>query len=125
MRLLLDTHILLWVMQGSAQLSRAARDAIEGAEAVYISSVSLWEASIKAGVGKLEVDMDLLHERLRDTAMLPLSVTWDHAAALRRLPRLHGDPFDRMLVAQAISEPLQLLTHDATLKRYSPLVTVV
>lgn len=125
MRLLLDTHILLWVMQGADQLDAGARRLIEDAEQVHVSSVSMWEASIKAGLGKLKVDMDLLEARLRGTAMRPLPVTWEHAAALRRLPRLHGDPFDRMLVAQAVSEPLQLLTHDATLARYSPLVTVV
>lgn len=125
MRLLLDTHIVLWVMQGASQLGPQARRLIDGADQVYVSSVSLWEASIKAGLGKLKVDLDLLDRRLRDTAMLQLPMTWDHAATLRRLPRLHGDPFDRMLVAQAMSEPLQLLTHDAALARYSPLVTVV
>jgi len=125
MRLLLDTHIVLWVMQGASQLSPQARRLIDGADQVYVSSVSLWEASIKASLGKLKVDMDLLDRRLRDTAMRPLAVNWDHATALRRLPRLHGDPFDRMLVAQAVSEPMQLLTHDATLARYTPLVTVV
>ncbi|MBE0548688.1 MAG: type II toxin-antitoxin system VapC family toxin [Rubrivivax sp.] len=125
MRLLLDTHIVLWVMQGSAQLGPQARRLIDGADQVYVSSVSIWEASIKAGLGKLRVDMDLLDRRLRETAMLQLPMTWDHAAALRGLPRLHGDPFDRMLVAQAISEPMQLLTHDAMLARYTPLVTVV
>jgi PIN domain nuclease of toxin-antitoxin system len=125
MRLLLDTHIVLWVMQGASRLNPQARRVIDGAEQVYVSSVSLWEASIKAGLGKLKVDMDLLDRRLRETAMLQLPMTWDHAAALRGLPRLHGDPFDRMLVAQAISEPMQLLTHDAALARYSPLVSVV
>jgi len=125
MRLLLDTHIVLWVMQGASQLSPQARRLIDGADQVYVSSVSLWEASIKAGLGKLKVDMDLLDRRLRDTAMLPLPMTWDHAAALRGLPRLHGDPFDRMLVAQAVSEPMHLLTHDAALARYTSLVTVV
>ncbi len=125
MRVLLDTHILLWVMQGSAQLGPQARTVIDDADEVYVSSVSLWEASIKAALGKLKVDMDLLDSRLRETAMLPLPMTWGHAAALRKLPRLHGDPFDRMLVAQAVSEPMQLLTRDAALVAYSPLVTLV
>lgn len=125
MRLLLDTHIVLWVMQGASQLGPQARRLIDGADQVYVSSVSIWEASIKTGLGKLKVDMDLLDRRLRDTAMLQLAMTWDHAVALRGLPRLHGDPFDRMLVAQAISEPMRFLTHDATLARYTPLVTVV
>ncbi len=125
MRVLLDTHIVLWVMQDAAQLGPQARRLIDDADEVYVSSVSLWEASIKADLGKLKVDMDLLERRLGEMAMLPLPMTWAHAAALRKLPRLHGDPFDRMLVAQAVSEPMRLLTHDAALAGYTPLVTLI
>jgi len=125
LKLLLDTHILLWAMQGAAQVPRSARKMMEAAQEVHVSSVSLWEASIKVRLGKLKVDMDRLEEALQQTTFLALPVTWAHARALRSLPALHGDPFDRMLVAQAISEPLQLLTHDAKLAAYSPLVTVV
>ena len=112
-------------MQGSAELGPKDRRLIDRADEVHVSSVSLWEASIKVGLGKLKVDMDLLEQRLRETTFLPLPVTWAHAATLRRLPRLHGDPFDRMLIAQAMSEPMHLLTRDATLARYSTLVTVI
>lgn len=125
MRLLLDTHILLWIMQGAAELPREARRLVEAAQEVHVSSVSLWEASIKVRLGKLRVDMDRLDAALRQTPFVPLHVTWAHATALRQLPPLHGDPFDRMLVAQAMSEPMHLITHDAALARYSPLVTVV
>ena len=125
MRLLLDTHILLWTLQGAPQLPLAAREQLDAADAIYVSSVSLWELSIKVGVGKLSLDLNGLEAALNELPFLPLPVTWAHAQATRRLPPLHKDPFDRMLVAQAISEPLTLLTHDAALAAYSPLVTVV
>lgn len=125
MRLLLDTHILLWVMLGAPQLPRQAQQQIDAADAVFVSSVSLWEASIKVALGKLKIDLDRLEDLLRQSAFTPLPVTWAHARALRQLPLQHTDPFDRMLVAQAAHEPLILLTHDAALAAYGPLVTVV
>jgi PIN domain nuclease of toxin-antitoxin system len=125
LRLLLDTHILLWIMQGSSQLPRSARQRIDAADEVFVSSVSLWEASIKVKLGKLKVDMDRLEDLLRSSPFVPLPVNWSHARALRQLPPLHADPFDRMLVAQAMNEPLNLLTRDAALAAYSPLVIVV
>jgi PIN domain nuclease of toxin-antitoxin system len=125
LRLLLDTHILLWVMLGAPQLPRLAQQQIDAADAVFVSSVSLWEASIKVALGKLKIDMDRLEDLLRQSAFTPLPVSWAHARALRQLPLLHADPFDRMLVAQASHEPLILLTHDAALAAYGPLVSVV
>ncbi|MDZ7592427.1 MAG: type II toxin-antitoxin system VapC family toxin [Rubrivivax sp.] len=125
MKLLLDTHILLWVMRDARELSAAARGCIERADEVYVSSVSLWESAIKAATGKLPLAPAALEAGALRAGFIPLPVTWAHALAVDALPMLHRDPFDRMLVAQAVSEPLQLLTHDATLKRYSPLVTVV
>jgi len=125
LRLLLDTHILLWVMQDADALSASARQRIASADEVYVSSVVLWELAIKVGLGKLKLDLAALDRRLEDSALLPLPVTWTHTAALRQLPTHHRDPFDRMLVAQALSEPMHLLTHDAALAAYTPLVTVV
>ncbi len=125
MRLLLDTHILLWTLQGAPQLPQAARRQLDAAEDIFISSVSLWELAIKVRLGKLALDLDRLDEALHELPFQALPVTWAHALATRQLPLLHKDPFDRMLVAQAISEPLTLLTHDAALAAYSPLVTVV
>ena len=125
MKLLLDTHILLWVLLGARQLGGKARTFIDGAEEVHVSSVSLWEASIKAATGKLKVDLDRLDERLAANGFVQLPITWTHVRQSRHLRVLHRDPFDRMLVAQAISEPLHLLTHDAALAAYSDLVTVV
>lgn len=125
MRLLLDTHLLLWVMADDAALSSRARAEIAAAEMVYASAASLWEISIKAALGKLTVDQADLTDKLAQAGLHPLPVTWDHAAAVRRLPEIHRDPFDRMLVAQAVSEPLRLLTHDRILTGYSELVVAV
>ena len=125
MKLLLDTHILLWVMQDAPQLGRAARRLLNEAEAIHVSSVSLWEIAIKCALGKLRVNQDELDAQLDKIGFAPLPVTWAHTRGLRHLPALHGDPFDRMLVAQALGEPLHLVTHDATLQPYSNLVIVV
>ena len=125
MKLLLDTHILLWLMQDSRQLSAEARRLILGAESLHVSTVSLWEVAIKRSIGKIKLDPDALDAHLKASAVQPLAMTWQHARQLRELPAHHGDPFDRMLLAQALSEPLHLLTHDAALLPYSPLVVLV
>ncbi len=125
MKLLLDTHIVLWTMLDAPELTRPTRKLMQDAETVFVSSVSLWEVAIKAASGKLPVDIDRLLAELRASAFLLLPVVWEHAVAVRGLPPLHGDPFDRMLVAQAMTEPMHLVTHDAHLAAYSPLVMVV
>jgi PIN domain nuclease of toxin-antitoxin system len=124
-KLLLDTHLVLWAMQDSKQLSPTARKHIRAAEANYVSAASLWEIAIKAALGKLSIDSDMLEEQLDVAGFQPLPITWRHTAQVRKLPMHHRDPFDRMLVAQAVSEPLRLLTHDEGLRAYSDLVTVV
>ena len=125
MRLLLDTHILLWVMLDDRQLSARARRLIADADSLHVSTVSLWELAIKRSLGKLRLDVDALDAHLSGNAIQPLAISWAHARQLRALPVLHGDPFDRMLVAQALSEPMRLLTHDAALAAYSDLVILV
>ena len=125
MRILIDTNIVLWAMSGSAKLPKRARLEIEQADAVYVSAASLWEIGIKVGLGKLHVDIDELTALLAEAGFEPLPVSWKHARAIHRLPHYHRDPFDRMLVAQAISEPLHLVTHDALLAKYSDLVVCV
>lgn len=125
MRLLLDTHVVLWAMQDSRSLSVTARSHLRKAEAVFVSAASLWEISIKADLGKLDVNVAHLEEMLAEAGFQQLPVSWSHALKLRSLPPLHRDPFDRMLVAQALCEPLRLLTHDETLTRYTDLVTLV
>jgi len=125
LRLLLDTSIVLWVATDSPRLSEAARQEIESAEAVFVSSMSLWEMVIKADLGKLEVDFARLLRRMEAAGIRDLAVTWRHAMAVRTLAVHHRDPLDRMLIAQAISEPLRLITSDARLCAYSDLVMLV
>lgn len=122
MKVLLDTHVVLWSLAVPERLSTAARNTIESAEEIYVSSVSIWEISIKSGLGKLDVDVDELLGWLASLKIVSLPVTWSHARALRELPLHHRDPFDRMLIAQAVTEPLHLLTADVQLKPYSSLV---
>ena len=126
MNLLLDTHLMLWAMQGRAALPKAALPWLERADAVYVSAASLWEAAIKAALGKLDVDVASLEEQLADAGFVQLPVRWTHAAQVALLPQgRHRDPFDRLLVAQAMSEPMHLLTCDALLRPYTDLVIVV
>lgn len=125
MRLLLDTQIYLWYLADSPKLSKKARKEIEGAEEVYISSASIWEAVIKASLGKLTVAASDLVEGIEASGFAELPVLAKHAAAVSGLAAHHRDPFDRLLIAQALYEPLRLLTADVTLKQYSDLVEVV
>jgi PIN domain nuclease of toxin-antitoxin system len=125
MRLLLDTHIYLWWVQGCRHLSSSTRSLISNAEEVYISSVSIWEIAIKTKLGKLTADIEELIDAIEDSGFLELPLLAKHVTELQHLPNLHKDPFDRILIAQTISEPLKFLTIDATLKDYSELVTMV
>lgn len=125
MRILLDTHIYLWWLDDSPQLSPAARTMIREAETVYISSATIWEAVIKIGLGKLEVDPAELVAGIRASGFEPLPITPEHVLALSGLADHHKDHFDRMLIAQAISEPLRLVTMDGVLSAYSELVIQV
>ncbi len=125
MRLLLDTHVFLWAVAGSASLTAKTRKTIEAAEAVFISAASIWEIAIKARLGKIDADPDALVAAIDESGFIELPVRAAHAAYVARLPSIHADPFDRLLVAQAIAEPLRLLTTDAKLKPYGEIVTVV
>ena len=125
MRLLLDTHIFLWCVKDDKQLGKAAREAITGATEVYVSSASIWEATIKKALGKLDVDLDELVRAIAGSGFIELPIAAHHAAAVAGLPEVHRDPFDRILIAQALSEPLRFLTGDSMLRRYSDLVDVV
>ncbi|MEW6293633.1 MAG: type II toxin-antitoxin system VapC family toxin [Pseudomonadota bacterium] len=120
MRLLLDTHVFLWVVEDSARLSDAARKLIAQASEVYVSTASLWEISIKASAGKIVADIDSLAAAIEGSGMIPLPVSLAHAVQVAHLPLRdgHKDPFDRLLVAQSMSEPLVLLTADRKLEAY-------
>jgi PIN domain nuclease of toxin-antitoxin system len=125
MRLLLDTHVFLWCVKGDRRLTKAARALLASATEIYVSSASIWEAAIKVKLGKLDADVDALVSSISDSGFLELPVTAKHAAAVARLPDVHSDPFDRLLIAQAISEPLRFLTADDALGQYSELVELV
>ena len=123
-RLLLDTHIFLWWRQGARGLCDKAIDAIANASAVHVSLASAWEATIKASLGKLKLPGPFA-DGVRDSRFEPLSITFAHLEELARLPHLHRDPFDRLLVAQARSEGLRLVTADAALAEYDANVWLV
>ena len=125
MRILLDTHIYLWWLEDSAHLTPDIRKMIEDAETVYISSASLWEAIIKIGLGKLQAVPSELLAGIHGSGFEELPIRSEHTLAVFDLDSHHKDPFDRMLVAQAITEPLHLLTVDSILASYSSLVIVV
>lgn len=122
MRLLLDTQIYLWYLADSRKLSKRARSEITAAIEVFVSAASIWEAAIKAGIGKLNVVAGDLVAGIRASGFSELPVSALHAARVTGLPHHHRDPFDRLLVAQAMYEPLHLLTADVVLKQYSDLV---
>lgn len=125
MRLLIDTHIFLWAVADSSRLPAAARVMMQDATEVYVSSASIWELAIKHGLGRIDVDPALLVAAIDDSGFIELPVCAKHALLVKDLPHHHRDPFDRLLVAQAMSEPLWLLTADAVLAHYSELVKVV
>lgn len=117
MRLLLDTHVVLWWRQDSRRLERAVRGAIAGAAVVYVSAASAWEVAIKSAIGRLRLD-DPFDIHVQAAGFEPLPITFAHAAEVARLPPHHADPFDRMLIAQARLERLTLVTHDRNFLAY-------
>jgi len=123
-RLLLDTQLALWATIGT--LPAKARQLIKEADAVFVSAVSSWEISIKASHGRIRIEPADLLNGFREARFMELPITWQHAVASRSLAvRDHRDPFDRILVAQAIIEPMRLVTTDKALARYSEVVIVV
>ena len=123
MRILLDTHLFLWAVSAPSKLSAAARKQIDAAE-VFISAASIWEISIKSSIGKLDADPEELLAGVEPAGFSMLAITGEHAAKAAKLPLIHKDPFDRMLVAQASVEPMILLTNDEALRGYGSLVTI-
>ena len=118
MRLLLDTCALLWWLADDAKLGKAARAAIaRGTNEVFVSAASAWEISIKEALGKLDAPADL-PSALKENRFRPLDITVSHALKAGRLPRLHDDPFDRMLIAQAREEHLTIVTDDPRFEPY-------
>ena len=119
MKLLLDTHILLWAFADPDRLSDTETAAIASRDnQVLVSVASLWEIAIKARAGRLDVADDLPARIAREPRLGLLPVKPEHAWAVRDLPRLHGDPFDHLLIAQAQTENLTLVTRDREMSRY-------
>ena len=125
MRLLLDTHLFLWSIIDSKRLDRATRELVASAEAVYVSAASVWEIAIKSRLGKIDGDPSACVEAIAASGFIELPINAVHAAAVAKLEMHHADPFDRLLVAQAITEPLRLLTADPMLVPYSDVVQLI
>jgi PIN domain nuclease of toxin-antitoxin system len=125
MRILLDTHIFYWLFYDQRRLPSAARKILDNADAVFVSAVSLWEIAIKVRVGKLKANIPELISSLEAANLIELPVLARHTPLVSILPLHHADPFDRLLIAQSMVEPLHLLTADPQLKQYSELVIQV
>ena len=118
MRLLLDTHIFLWWCADDAHVTMAERAAIrDGGNEVLLSAASVWEMAIKQSLGRLDIPEPASFAAPR-MGIRGLPVTFEHAEATLRLPPLHRDPFDRLLLAQAVVEGLTLVTRDPVLRSY-------
>lgn len=118
MKLLPDVHTVLWYTQADPDLSEPARRAISDSQnSILLSAVVPWEIAVKRALGKLEASDDYL-DVLRDAGAIDLPITIRHAQAVEHLPRYHGDPFDRLLIAQAQVEGAALVTRDARIGKY-------
>lgn len=121
MKLLLDTHLLLWAAGQPQHLSKAARSLIDDTEnELLFSAASLWEVAIKSTLGRADFQLDpkLLRRGLLDNGYTELSITSAHAVAVTSLPPIHKDPFDRLIVAQAMMEGITLVTSDQVVSEY-------
>ena len=122
MRVLLDSHTVLWWLTGDPRLSRRAQEVIEEtANSISVSAASVWEIAIKAAKGKLRLPPgaeDRIRSEMASAGFVELPVTWDHAFAVRSLNAHHHDPFDRLLIAQSRIEGLTIVTNDRLLRRY-------
>jgi PIN domain nuclease of toxin-antitoxin system len=122
MKLLLDTHVFLWLNDDPNKLSPASRLVCDDpANSLYISLTSIWEIQIKHQLGKLQFDLpwqDMLKVQQQDNGMILLPIEISHIAALENLPPVHRDPFDRLLIAQAIQENMTLLSADSVFAHY-------
>lgn len=122
MNLLLDTHVALWAIADSPKLSAAARDRIKSPKVVvWISIATIWEISIKRALGRgdMPVSGGDAVGYFREAGFRFLTIEAEHAAAVEILAPIHHDPFDRMIVAQALYEPMRLMTHDPKMALYS------
>jgi PIN domain nuclease of toxin-antitoxin system len=125
-RLLLDTHILLWWLSDNPTIPVQAEELIaDSRNDVFVSPMNLWEIAIKSRLGKIVADVDEVHRASLEGGFRPLPFTLEHAAEVARLPDYHRDPFDRALVAQARLEPMHLVTHDEMVAAYGGSILLV
>lgn len=123
MKYLIDTHMLIWWQQDAAELSAKARAImLDSSNTIVVSSITLWEIAIKVALGKLDTDFDEVLRAIDDDGFALLSFTPTHATHVRSLPAIHRDPFDRALIAQALAEQMQFLTHDGLVSSYGAFV---
>ena len=128
MNLLLDSHVALWAIAGDQKLSARARALITAPRSsIWVSAVSLWEISIKHGLGRgdMPVSGQEALNYFRQAGYNILAIEAEHTVAVEELPMHHQDPFDRLLVAQALVEPMRLMTHDETVAKYSDAIIYV
>jgi len=125
MRLLLDTHVFIWSVTGSRRLKAKSRAYLSAAEVVFVSAASIWEIAIKARLGKIECEPEVMAAAIDASGFQELPVTSAHASVVARLPLHHTDPFDRLLLAQAFGEPLRFVTSDAALAAYGGMIEVL
>jgi len=125
MRLLLDTNVLLWTLSGSARIRKIRNLILADDSEIYVSTASLWEIAIKSGIGKLDADVGVIRRAIQESGFIELAVFGSHIETVATLPLHHRDPFDRLIIAQAMTEPMRLLTGDATLAIYSDLVETI
>ena len=122
MKVLLDTHIFLWAITGDARMTKAQRAAyLNEDNDLFLSLASVWEMLIKCGIGKLSLPSPAtayIHKQMEKNRIATLGIHSTHLAELEKLPPLHRDPFDRMLVAQARAEKMPILSGDPALKKY-------
>lgn len=125
MRLLLDTQVFLWAVMDSPRLTAHARSLVGDAEETFVSAASIWEIAIKARLGRVAADPREMIAAVHRSGFQMLPIRADHCAGVHDLPVYHKDPFDHLLLAQAIAEPLRFLTADSLLSRYSELVVPI
>lgn len=125
MRILLDTHVYLWCLTNDKHLTKRSKKIITDADEVYVSAASIWEIAIKVKLGKLDTNVHKVVEAIAASGFSELAVTTQHALMVSEVPEIHRDPFDRILIAQTLSEPLRLITADKILQKYSELVDVI
>jgi PIN domain nuclease of toxin-antitoxin system len=122
MRLLLDTNALLWAPANAPRIAPVAELLTDDENEIFVSTVSWWEIAIKTRLGRLDASLPELRAAAQESGFLEFPLLGSHAEVLATMPIYHNDPFDHMLLAQTMAEPMRLVTGDGILVRYTPLV---